>query len=146
MKKIFFLFSVLFIFAGSYAQNPTTSTNNSDNEIYKEVDVIASFPGGMAEMHKFLGSKTTLGKFGEPGTEVIFKIEFVVEKDGSITDIKLVEDAGEVSQPLFDDYVKVIKEMPKWDAAKKDGKIVRSLYVLPIKIKFQEELKFKKQE
>lgn len=146
MKKIFCLFSVLFIFAISFAQNPTTSSNNSDNEIYKEVDVAASFPGGMAEMHKFLGINTTLGKFGEPDTEVHFDIEFVVEKDGSISDIKLAKDAGEVSQPLFDDYVKVIKEMPKWDPAKKDEKIVRSLYTLPIHIKFKEELKFKKRK
>lgn len=146
MKKIVSFICVLMMFAAVQAQTPTPVSDNSDNQIYKECDVIASFPGGMAEMHKFIGTKATIGKFGQPGTDVNFKIEFVVEKDGSITDIKLAENSGEVSKELLDEYIKVIKEMPKWDPAKKNGNVVRSLYTLPVNIKFQEELKFKKQK
>jgi periplasmic protein TonB len=145
MKKILSFICVLFFFAAVQAQTPTP-VNNSDQQIYKEVEVLATFPGGLAEMHKFFGTKATIGKFGQPGTEVHFKIEFIVEKDGTITDIKLVEDGSEVSKELYNEYVKVIKEMPKWEAAKIGGTVVRSLYTLPINIKFQEELKIKKQK
>lgn len=146
MKKIVSFICVLMMFAAVQAQTPTPVSDNSDHQIYKECEVLASFPGGMAEMHKFIGTKATIGKFGEPGTEVNFKIEFVVEKDGAITDIKLAENSGEVSQELLDEYIKVIKEMPKWEPAKNGGTVIRSLYTLPINIKFKEELKFKKQK
>ena len=134
MKKILSFICVLFFFAAVQAQTPTT-VNNSDQQIYKEVEVLATFPGGLAEMHKFFGTKATIGKFGEPGTEVHFKIEFIVEKDGSFSNIIAV---GGGNEEASNEAIRVLQTMPKWQPAEHEGQIVRSTFTLPIKIKIKQ--------
>ncbi|HQQ21315.1 MAG TPA: energy transducer TonB [Bacteroidales bacterium] len=141
MKRIISLFAFIFIFSLGFAQSQGTPSNV---DIHTEVDEMASYPGGLAELHKFLGINTTLGKYGVEGEEAHFDIQFVVEKDGSVHDIKLSDESGNVSEEIFKDYVQALERMPNWTPAKKDGQVVKSLYTLPIHIKFHEELKFKK--
>lgn len=68
---------------------------------------------------------------GGNATEMVVKLKFVVEKDGSFTDIKIVED----KHGLGNEAIRVLKSMPKWKAAQHNGRTVRSHFTLPIKVK-----------
>lgn len=56
-------------------------------------------------------------------------VRFVIETDGSLTDIKIVQDLG---HGTGEETVRVLKSSPKWNPARKDGKPVRSNFTLPI--------------
>ena len=68
---------------------------------------------------------------GGNATEMVVKLRFVVEKDGSFTDIKIIED----KHGLGNEAIRVLKSMPKWKAAQHNGRTVRSQFTLPIKVK-----------
>lgn len=61
-------------------------------------------------------------------------LSFVVEKDGSITDIKVLRDPG---YGTGTEAIRVLKSMPKWKPARQDNKTVRSQFTLPITIQVQ---------
>ena len=62
-------------------------------------------------------------------------IQFVIEKDGSITDVKV---ARGVDSSLDKEAVRVVKSMPKWTPGKmKDGKVVRVQYTVPLTYRLQ---------
>jgi protein TonB len=56
---------------------------------------------------------------------------FYIEKDGSLTDIQVIEDEFNVGQ----DAVRIMKLMPSWNPAMHNGYIVRSRFTIPIKIR-----------
>lgn len=58
-------------------------------------------------------------------------IKFIVEKDGSITEIEIIRDLG---FGLGDEAVRVLKESPKWIPGQVNGKPARMIYSLPITI------------
>ena len=64
--------------------------------------------------------------------EIGLRLTFVVEKDGSLSDIKEVTGANEL---LANEAIRVLKSMPYWIPAQHEGKIVRSTFTLPIKIR-----------
>jgi len=68
--------------------------------------------------------------------EIKVKLKFIVEKDGSFTDIKY----GEFNE-LNKRAVRVLKSMPKWEPAELNDKIVRSNFTLLITIKVNNEIK-----
>ena len=59
-------------------------------------------------------------------------IQFVVNKDGSITDVKVLKSPSAL---LSEEAIRVVKAMPKWKPAKDKGKVVRSHFRLPIVFK-----------
>lgn len=67
---------------------------------------------------------------GEPIKGKVF-VTFVVEKDGSISNIVILRDVG---HGTGEEAIRILQNMPRWNPAKKDGKIVRSLYPMPITI------------
>ena len=104
-----------------------------DDVIYlydSEVDEVAEFKGGTAAMMKWINDNInypeTSIEMNEQGR--VF-IKFVVEKDGSITNVKV--ERG-VSIDLDREAKRVIRKMPKWNAAKHGNKSVRSMCYLPI--------------
>jgi hypothetical protein len=56
-------------------------------------------------------------------------MQFIIEKDGSLSDIKTIKDPG---YGLGDEAIRVLKLSPKWTAATQEGKAVRVMYSLPI--------------
>ncbi len=63
--------------------------------------------------------------------EVVVKLRFVVEKDGSFTDVQILDD----KLGFGEEAKRVLRTMPKWKPAEHNGKTVRSMFTLPIKIK-----------
>ncbi|UUV21693.1 energy transducer TonB [Paenimyroides aestuarii] len=64
--------------------------------------------------------------------EISVRLKFVVEKDGSFTDIQI---AGADPHNIGKEAIRVLKSMPKWKPAEHNGKTVRSSFTLPIKVR-----------
>ena len=62
-------------------------------------------------------------------------IGFVVEKDGSFSDIRVLRDGGYPAAGK--EAIRVLKSMPKWNAAVNNGRSVRSQFALPIGIRLE---------
>lgn len=98
--------------------------------IFTVVEESASFPGGMPEMYKYIGNNLVYPQQArETGTQGKVFVTFVVEKDGSLTDVKVLRDIG---SGCGEEAIRVVKSMPKWKPAKQRGKAVRMQFNLPI--------------
>lgn len=69
---------------------------------------------------------------GEGVNEIKVRLKFIVEKDGSFSNIEAV---GSENENVSNEAIRVLKQMPNWKPAKHEGKIVRSTFTLPIRIK-----------
>ncbi|WP_413999976.1 energy transducer TonB [Flavobacterium sp. W1B] len=108
----------------------TLETSNFQDKIYSidEVDAKPEFPGDINKLYLFINKRFKTPKQC-PGGRIT--VTFVIEKDGSLTDIKTVKHIG---FGTAEEAVRVLKESPKWKPGKHDGKIVRVQYTLPISI------------
>jgi len=103
--------------------------------IFQVVETMPSFPGGDAELFKFLSSGVKYPVIAqENGIQGRVICQFVVNKDGSIVDIEVVRS---VDASLDKEAIRVIKSMPKWSPGKQRGKSVRVKYTLPVNFKLQ---------
>lgn len=93
----------------------------------------AQFVGGMPSLFEFLSKEIKYPKKArKDGVEGTIYVGFIVEKDGSISNIVLKRG---VEKSLNEEAMKVVKAMPKWKAGKFEGELVRSEFTLPIKFK-----------
>lgn len=101
-----------------------------EEEIVEFPDVEASFPGGTAEMKKWIVDNMeypeTAMEMNEQGKVYL---EFVVEKDGSISKIKVKRG---VSDDIDREAKRVLRAMPKWKPGEANGKVVRTTCTIPI--------------
>lgn len=106
---------------------------SSSNKVFDVVDVIPSFPGGDTELmnyiHKEMVYPEACIKEKKQGRVLV---SFVVEKNGSLSDLKILRS---VDSELDKEAVRLIKSMPKWMPAIKDGKYVRCKYTMPVTFK-----------
>jgi periplasmic protein TonB len=104
-------------------------------EPFTVVEEMPGFPGGDAEMYKFI---TTTIKYPEEAKELGIQgkvfVNFVVEPDGSISDVRLIRGIG---GGCDEEAIRVIKAMPKWIPGKQRGVPVRVYFNLPIKFTLQ---------
>ncbi|OAB25073.1 outer membrane transport energization protein TonB [Flavobacterium fryxellicola] len=102
-----------------------------DNQIYNTagIEVKPDFPGGINKFYKFVGDNYQTPE--EEGLKGKVYVTFVVEKDGSLTDIKVIRDIG---YGTGKEAIRVLKKCPKWTPGEQNGKKVRVLYSLPITI------------
>ncbi len=101
-----------------------------DNNIYNSagIEVKPEFPGGMDKFLKWVGNNYTPPEEDVKGRVIV---SFVVEKDGSLTDIKVLKDIGYGTGA---EALRVLKKCPRWTPAEQNGKKVRCSYQLPISI------------
>jgi protein TonB len=114
--------------------NGIASTIEIINEPFKtvEVDNMPTFPGGMEKFYQYVGSN-----FSKPDVEsgkiISIIVSFIVEKDGTMSNIKILRNPG---YGLGNEAIRVLKSLKtKWIPGKKNGEFVRTEYTLPIKIK-----------
>jgi protein TonB len=99
-----------------------------------ELDKLPQFPGGIERFYQYVGSHLDKPEADESITSVKVIMSFVVEIDGSMTDIKALRSSD---KELEKSAIKVLKGLKtKWAPGKKDGASVRTLYVLPIRVDF----------
>ena len=103
--------------------------------IFTVVEQEAAFPGGIQKLNEYLATSIKYPQQAkETGTRGRVMLTFVVERDGSITDIKVLRDIG---SGCGEEAKRVVKEMPKWQPAKQRGKAVRQQFVLPVTFNLQ---------
>ncbi len=97
------------------------------------VEQMPGFPGGDGEMMKYIQKNVQYPQVEkEAGISGTCYVTFVVEKDGSITDVKVLR--GVSGGPGCDkEAMRVVKSMPTWKAGKQNGREVRVQFNLPIK-------------
>ena len=94
------------------------------------------FPGGQSALMKYLSENIRYPVIAqENGIEGRVICSFVVERDGSITDVQVVRG---VDPSLDKEAVRVIQSMPKWKPGKQRGKPVRVRFTLPIVFRLQQ--------
>lgn len=98
-------------------------------------DEMPEYPGGIQEMYKFIG-KNIVYPEACYSNDIQGKtyVQFTVEKDGSITDIKII---GSVHKLMDKESSRVVGLMPKWKPGKVKGKSVRVNFKLPINFKIE---------
>ncbi|MBR1725086.1 MAG: TonB family protein [Muribaculaceae bacterium] len=110
---------------------------DSNNYIYKAADVMAQYPKGEQALKRFIQEKVIAWQKSHPEHNIYGKvvIQCVIEKDGSIGEVKVVRSAVET---LDRAAVEIVKELPSFIPAKnKEGKIVRLWYTLFIEFQPQ---------
>ena len=103
--------------------------------IHEVVDEPPSFPGGDAAQIAFLSNNLRYPAVAmEQGIQGRVVTQFVVDKDGSITDVKVVRSLD----PMLDkEAVRLVKSMPKWTPGKLNGSPVRVKCILPMSFRLQ---------
>lgn len=106
-----------------------------DNTIYSTagIEVQPEYPGGIQKFYAFVGKNYQMPE--EEGLKGKVYVSFVVEKDGTLTDIKVIRDIG---YGTGKEAIRVLKSSPKWSPAEQNGKKVRCAYTLPISLVSQE--------
>lgn len=104
------------------------------NQIYFAVEKQAGPSGGIQSFYKSFGAKYNAPDVDEGVRQIKVMLQFVVEKDGSFTDIKILRDPG---YGAGKEAMRVLKSMPKWTPAEQNGRKVRSQFTLPITINVQ---------
>lgn len=136
MKRVLFLTTALVLSFLSTAQTPQKSSDTKpstvttqEETIFTVVEQMPEFPGGMEALYQFLAANIKYP--GGPDDCVNGKVivSFVIEKDGTVSDAKVVRKL----HPAFDEEaLRVVKLMPKWEPGRQEGKPVRVQFNLPI--------------
>lgn len=106
-----------------------------DNTVYNTagIEVKPDFPGGLQKFYDFVGKNYQTPE--EEGLRGKVYVTFVVEKDGSLTDIKVLRDIG---YGTGKEAIRVLNKCPRWTPGEQNGKKVRCTYSLPISIESAE--------
>ncbi len=102
----------------------------TDDYVYNSVGQSPQFPGGAEALSKFLTENLkypVLAK--EYGIEGRVVVSFIVEKDGSLTDVKTIKDIG---GGCGEEAMRLVWAMPKWEPGQHQGRVVRVAYTLPV--------------
>ena len=102
----------------------------TDDETFQIVDQMPEFPGGEKALLNFIAENVVYPQSAKDKniSGRVF-VTFVVEKDGSVSDVKLLRGIG---KECDEEAMRVVKAMPKWKPGMNEGKPVRVSYALPI--------------
>ena len=107
---------------------------NQDSIIYMVVEIPASYTGGDEAMYRYLSQNLKYPAAAKKAQiEGTVYVQFVVEKDGSLSDIKIMH--GDLGGGCEEAAMEAIKNMPKWNPGTQKGKPVRSIFILPVQFK-----------
>ena len=125
LKVALMMLVLLFSFMTSTAQT------KKNDMVFDVVEVMPQFPGGQIAMLQYLMKNIKYPEQAvKEGIQGRVTVRFIVEKDGSISDVKPVLSV----HPLLNkEAVRVVKSMPKWSPGKHNGKPVRVRFNLPVR-------------
>lgn len=115
--------------------DPIEEEEEEEEEIFQVVEKVAGFPGGNAKLMEFLRKELVYPQIAiDNNVQGRVFVQFVVNRDGSIQDVKVTRGVDPV---LDEEAIRVVKKMPKWIPAEQRGKTVRSRFTLPVMFKFK---------
>ena len=104
-------------------------------KVFDVVEEMPSFPGGQGALMQYLASNIKYPVVAqENGVQGRVIVSFVVERDGSISDVKV---ARSVDPSLDREAQRVVKSMPRWSPGKQNGSTVRVKYTVPVVFRLQ---------
>ena len=119
-------------FDDAVLESPPIEDANTE-KIYTFVEELPQFPGGESAMMAYLKKNLIYPKEAvKEQIEGKVFVSFVVNIDGSIEGVKVLRG---VYQLLDNEALRVVKNMPKWNPGKQNGKAVRVQYTLPVNFK-----------
>jgi TonB family protein len=130
MLAIFLFLSALFS-EGQAQKNDAVDSAYTDR-IFEKVDIEATFPGGEVIWRKYLEKNLNANipvENGAPiGTFTVI-VQFIVDKEGNISDVKALTNHG---YGMEEEVLKIIKKGPKWIPANQNGRIVKAYRKQPV--------------
>lgn len=113
-------------------QSEAINTDENKTYIPMELDIKPEFPGGIVKFNQFIDDKYKKSN-KKPTHQGKLFATFIIEKDGSLSDIKVLRDIGFGSG---EELIRVLKSSPRWKAGKQNNKEIRTLYslVFPVQI------------
>lgn len=106
-----------------------------ENKVFDVVEQMPSFPGGSSALMQYLSSNIKYPVVAqENGVQGRVVVSFVVERDGSITDVQV---ARSVDPSLDREAQRVVRSMPRWIPGKQNGQAVRVKYNVPVAFRLQ---------
>lgn len=114
----------------------TTKPELKEEEIFTAVEEFPEFPGGQAEMYRYLGQNIVYPKAAQKANVSgrVF-VKFIVKKDGTIDNVTILKGIG---FGCDEETERVIKAMPKWKPGKQNGKPVNVYYNMPVVYKLDD--------
>lgn len=113
-------------------EEPKEPQVTEDTTIYTVVEESAKFPEGNRALIEFINSNVTDSLRNNPaGIEGVIYIQFIIEKDGTVTRPKVVRG---IDKNIDQEAVKIVEKMPNWLPGKQQGKPVRMKMIVPIRI------------
>lgn len=127
LKVALMMLVLLFSFTTSTAQT------KKNDMVFDVVEVMPQYPGGQIAMLKYIMENIKYPEQAmKEGIQGRVTVRFIVEKDGSISNVKPVLSV----HPLLNkEAVRVVKSMPKWSPGKQNGKPVRVQFNVPVMFK-----------
>jgi len=105
-------------------------------KIFTSVEQVPEFPGGMAALQKYLANNIHYPpQAREDNIQGRVVLQFVVDKDGSVTNIVIQRDIG---GGCGKEAVRVVSNMPKWKPGRQNNQPVKVYYTLPVSFKLSE--------
>lgn len=107
---------------------PTADPDSS--KIFGAAEEMPSFPGGEKALMQYIKDNTYYPKeMCEGAAQGRVMVGFVINEDGSISDVKVLRS---LTPELDEVAVKIVKGMPKWNPGKQNGKAVKTKYTVPV--------------
>lgn len=116
--------------------NGVTQAAPPANKVFQFVEQMPSFPGGQQALMEYLRDHVRYPAIArENGIQGTVVVQFVVNTDGSIVEVRTV--GAKKGGGLEDEALRVVKSMPKWTPGKQNGRSVRVQFSLPIRFKLR---------
>ena len=131
MKTLLIIFCILFSSATIQAQE---INEMDDDKVYRFVQKKAEPKQGMSKFLQAFTSQFNSLVIPPKFDEISFKLKFVIEKNGTLSNIEIEE--NEHAYAYIEEIIRVLKKTPAWKPAENNGKIVRSVHVIPVKLRF----------
>ena len=114
---------------------PPKQQEAEQNKVFDVVEQQPSYPGGMGALNQWLASNIKYPVMAaENGIEGRVVVQFVVERDGSVSGVHVVRG---VDPSLDKEATRVVSQMPKWIPGKQNGSAVRVKYTVPVTFRLQ---------
>ena len=114
---------------------PEPPKHEEESKVFDVVEQMPSFPGGQGALLEYLASHVKYPVVAqENGVQGRVVVSFVVERDGSITDVRVVRS---VDPSLDREAQRVVSSMPRWTPGKQNGSAVRVKYNVPVSFRLQ---------
>jgi TonB family protein len=121
-----------------FALEGTAKTNQAEapKEVFHVVEEMPKFPGGSDKLLTYLADNINYPKLAkDKGIEGMVVVQYIVEKDGSISNAQIMKGIG---AGCDEEALRVVKEMPKWTPGLQRGQETRVQFNLPIRFKLDE--------